>query len=432
MKMQILDFSLCIIEQFIFYIFFNTLFKKRFTSAAPLILTILIMSIVSLASGNMNIALRSAVCIFLTTASCKILYREKIYVYTAFSATILYMLYVVDVIFGNLFSLIFLANITDVFYSRFSYRLIVCLIIKIVNIVSISSVYRFFSKSGLNLKRYVWVLFNIVMYVFLFLSVVYMMLYPKSNYSSEIIILYLIISLSFFIMSFIVIYFITRICASFNFEKKFYLMESNYAALRDNMAFQNSSSEKIKKSRHDMKRHLMTVRTLLESENISEAKQLLDELEEQINSIKIELSESTGNPLIDAVILQNAAICESKHISFSYELTVLPKLNIGNADLSSLLSNLLSNAVEASENSEEPFVKLSISTYKSFLSIAVKNSCCHSASASENKLISSKDDGEFHGYGTQIISDIASKYAGEYLWESYPTYFWSSVLLSID
>ena len=270
------------------------------------------------------------------------------------------------------------------------------------------------------------------MYVFLFLSVVYMMLYPKSNYSSEIIILYLIISLSFFIMSFIVIYFITRICASFNFEKKFYLMESNYAALRDNMAFQNSSSEKIKKSRHDMKRHLMTVRTLLESENISEAKQLLDELEKQINSIKIELSESTGNPLIDAVILQNAAICESKHISFSYELTVIPKLNIGNADLSSLLSNLLSNAVEASENSEEPFVKLSISTYKSFLSIAVKNSCCHSASASENKLISSKDDGEFHGYGTQIISDIASKYAGEYLWESYPTYFWSSVLLSID
>ena len=158
----------------------------------------------------------------------------------------------------------------------------------------------------------------------------------------------------------------------------------------------------------------------------------MDELEEQINSIKIELSESTGNPLIDAVILQNVAICESKRISFSYKLTVLPNLNIRDADISSLLSNLLSNAVEASEISEEPFVELSISIYKSFLSIAVKNSCCHAASVSENKLISSKDDGELHGYGTQIISDIASKYEGEYLWESYPSYFWSSVLLSID
>ena len=198
------------------------------------------------------------------------------------------------------------------------------------------------------------------------------------------------------------------------------------------MAFQNSSSEKIKKSRHDMKSHLMTVRTLLESKNNLEAKQLLNELEAQIDSIKIELAESTGNPLIDAVILQNAAICESKHISFSYKLTVLPKLNISDADLSSLLSNLLSNAVEASENSEEPYVELIISIYKSFLSIAVKNSCRHTVTVAGNKFISSKDDGEFHGYGTQIISDIAAKYAGEYLWESYPTYFWSSVLLSID
>ena len=432
MEIQIFDFSLCIIEQFVFYIFFNTVFRKRFTSAAPLILTILIMSVISLVSENMNIAVRSAVCVFLTTISCTILYKEKIYVYTAFSSTILYILYNVDVIFGNLFSLIFYTHITDVFYSKFSYRFIACLIIKVVDILLIMLVYRFFSKSGLNLKKYVWILFNTVMFIFLFLSVVFMILYPKLNYSGDTVVLFLIISASFLIMSFIVIYFITRICASFNYEKKVYLLESNYAMLRDNMAFQNSSSEKIKKSQHDMRSHIMTVKTLLENGNIPEAEQLLNELEKQVNSIKIELSESTGNPLIDAVILQNAAVCEIKHIKFSYKLTALPNLNISEADLSSVLSNLLNNAVEAAEKTENPFIELSAEVYKSFLSVSVKNSCCHAAAVSSGGLVTSKDDKEAHGYGTQIIKDITSKYCGEYLWEAHSTYFWASVLLNLD
>ena len=432
MKIQILDFSLCIIEQTIMYIFFNTVFKKRFKSILPLVSVILIISAISLGCLGLNIIIRTIISVFSIVASCRILYKDKIYVHTALVITVLYILSIIDIVFGNLFSLFFSAQFLDVFYSKFSYRLVSCLIIKVVDIVSIIMIRRFFTESGLVLKKDVWILFNIVMSAFLFFTVSYIILYPGSSYSKESVVFFFITSSSFFIMSFIVIYFITRICASFNFEKKLYLLESNYAALRDNMAFQNSSSEKIKKSRHDMKSHLMTVRTLLESKNNLEAKQLLNELEAQIDSIKIELAESTGNPLIDAVILQNAAICESKHISFSYKLTVLPKLNISDADLSSLLSNLLSNAVEASENSEEPYVELIISIYKSFLSIAVKNSCRHTVTVAGNKFISSKDDGEFHGYGTQIISDIAAKYAGEYLWESYPTYFWSSVLLSID
>lgn len=432
MEMQILDFSLCIIEQTIMYIFFNSVFKKRFKSILPLIFVIIVISVISLGCSGLNIIVRTLISIFSIAASCRILYTDKIYVHTAFVITVLYILSIIDIVFGNLFSLFFSEQFLDVFYSKFSYRLVFCLIIKAIDIVSVTTIRRFFTKSGLNLKKDVWVLFNVVMSAFLFFTVSYIILYPGLSYSEEFAVFFLITSSSFFVMSFIVIYFITRICASFNFEKKLYLLESNYAALHDNMDFQISSSEKIKKSRHDMKRHLMTVRTLLESENISNARQLLNELEEQIDSIKIELAESTGNPLIDAVILQNAAICENKHISFSYKLTVLPKLSIGDADLSSVLSNLLSNAIEASENTDEPFVELDISIYKSFLSVSVKNSCCHTVTVSADGLVTSKEDRELHGYGTQIISDIASKYGGEYLWEAYPTYFWSSVLLSID
>lgn len=432
MKIQILDVSLCIIEQLIMYIFFNTVFKKRFKSILPLIFVILIISSVSLICSKLNVIVRSVISVFSIAASCKILYKDKIYVHTALVITVLYILSIIDIVFGNLFSLCFSAQFLDVFYSKFSYRLVFCLIIKAVDIACIAMIRRFFAESGLTLKKDVWILFNVVMSAFLFFTVSYIILYPGSSYSSESSIFFFITSSSFFIMSFIVIYFITRICASFNYEKKVYLLESNYAMLRDNMAFQNSSSEKIKKSQHDMRSHIMTVKTLLENGNIPEAEQLLNELEKQVNSIKIELSESTGNPLIDAVILQNAAVCESKHIKFSYKLTALPNLNISEADLSSVLSNLLNNAVEAAEKTENPFIELSAEVYKSFLSVSVKNSCCHAAAVSSGGLVTSKDDKEAHGYGTQIIKDITSKYCGEYLWEAHSTYFWASVLLNLD
>ena len=228
MKIQILDFSLCIIEQTIMYIFFNTVFKKRFKSILPLVSVILIISAISLGCLGLNIIIRTIISVFSIVASCRILYKDKIYVHTALVITVLYILSIIDIVFGNLFSLFFSAQFLDVFYSKFSYRLVSCLIIKVIDIVSIIMIRRFFTESGLVLKKDVWILFNIVMSAFLFFTVSYIILYPGSSYSKESVVFFFITSSSFFIMSFIVIYFITRICASFIFEKKLYLLESNY------------------------------------------------------------------------------------------------------------------------------------------------------------------------------------------------------------
>ena len=46
-------------------------------------------------------------------------------------------------------------------------------------------------------------------------------------------------------------------------------------------------------------------------------------------------------------------------------------------------------------------------------------------------LISTKDDTALHGYGTQIISDIAQKYGGSYSWEAQNDKFVTTVLIKI-
>lgn len=428
--MQILNFSLCIIEQLIFFIFFNTTFQKRFRTYIPTAAAVVIMSMISYFCGDMDLILKTLICISSLTICCHIFYTDKIYVHTAIVITILYIISIVDIIFGNLFSLIFSMQFLEVFYSKFSYRLVVCLIIKAVDIILIFMLHKFFSASGLDMEKHLWIMYNIVMMIFLFISMSFIHFYMDITHGNDDTAFFFVVSSSFLVMNLIVIYFFTKVCATFKYEKEVYKLESAYSKLQDIMLLQNKSSEMIKKVRHDMRNHLMTIKTLLGNREYQQAMRLLDELGTHIDSIKIELAKSTGNPLIDAVVIQNAAICESKRIKFSYDLSRLPQMEIKESDLSSVLSNLLTNAVEAAEKTDEPFIELQISIYKSYVSIAVKNSYRNAPVIDGELPVSSKPDKSSHGYGTQIISDIAEKYNGNFSFRTYNSFCLSSVLLN--
>ena len=112
----------------------------------------------------------------------------------------------------------------------------------------------------------------------------------------------------------------------------------------------------------------------------------------------------------------------------------MKEIKIDAVDLSSLLSNLLDNAIESAAQTSSPFVKLAILKYNAYYTICVDNSYggkkCLDESAS-GMLISTKFDSALHGYGTQIISDIAQKYDGNYSWEALENKFTSTVLLKI-
>ena len=136
---------------------------------------------------------------------------------------------------------------------------------------------------------------------------------------------------------------------------------------------------------------------------------------------------------MDAVLLSKTALCREKDIDFSYSVQPLENIKIGAADLSSLLSNLLDNAVEAAAQTTEPFVRLTITKYNAYYTICVENSYMGKKSLKESvgALNSTKSDKAPHGYGTRIISDIAQKYDGNYPWEAQESRFISTVIMII-
>lgn len=93
--------------------------------------------------------------------------------------------------------------------------------------------------------------------------------------------------------------------------------------------------------------------------------------------------------------------CDIRNIDFSF---------ISDNDLTSLLDNLLENALEASRDSEEKKVELLITpTNVNYNSLTLNNTCSVAPNIKNDKLISTKKKSAPHGYGIKSIKRIVDK-----------------------
>lgn len=417
METQILEFSMCIIESFTVYIFFQKLFTPKACNRYFFIPTVIANTLVLYFFPSLNI-IKSVVSIFFTFWGSVILYKEKIYIKSAFSLVTVYIFYIIDIIVANILSLFSDKQILEIFYGDFSFRIIICLITKLIDILIMVILYRLFKNVLFNIDRKMWILFNTVIAVFLTVGIGFITFYQYIQPDNGIALIYSVISILFFIMSIIVIYFFTYICSSFEERKKLYLLQSGYDAIEEKLLFQSENSEKLKKIRHDMKNHLVNIKTLLGNNKIDESEKLLSEVIGETDKITIGISQTTGNSIIDAIVSYKSTVCENKGIKFDYLLTVLPELSIDAIDISSVVSNLIDNAIEAAEKTSEPYIQLKIFMYSKYLTLYVRNSYLgeEEIETVQGRLMTTKEDTTQHGYGMQIIETLSQKYDGGCEW----------------
>lgn len=172
------------------------------------------------------------------------------------------------------------------------------------------------------------------------------------------------------------------------------------------------SQEEIKHFSHDIKNHLLQIRYL---EDIDEIHKYLDEI---INDVeKISYVRISSNKMLNLIISKYSAICEKKNIKFTPEAKLANLKYIDDVDLSTLLNNLLDNAVEAAEITKDGIIELSIFSKNSkFDGILIKNSCATPPKHINNELISSKKDKLLHGLGVNIVKKVLKKYDAVYDW----------------
>lgn len=418
---KIIEYMLCLIENGIVFSFLNALMERRFRNRISVIAVIVINSSVIFLCAGLGVSLRAVILAAITIIGSGFVFKGAIHIKSALSVTLLFLFNMIDIVFGLLSSLILDEKFYEVFFGSTIKRVILCLIIKAVDALVIFSVYRLFLKYKLEASRKVWNLYCLVMSAFLFVTVIFTELYQNASENLSVSILYFTASMTFFIAGMISIYFFTYICNSFRNEKRLYILQTGYDGIKEQLAVQSANSEKISKIRHDAKNHLQNAKALLLQGRYDAAESLVDEMIGQTNSIHPEFNAATGNDIIDAAITVKSAICKSRGIDFNLSCERLPKINISEIDLSSLISNILDNAVTAAEKAETPRVTLKIFVRGDYLNIVSENTYSNEIKKNgEGKLttfLTTKCNTNEHGYGTRIIGEIAQKYDGTCVYE---------------
>lgn len=167
----------------------------------------------------------------------------------------------------------------------------------------------------------------------------------------------------------------------------------------------------LRQARHEMRNHVASLTALLEQGESREALQLLRDLDQPADPEKSE-GTGSGNVLVDAIFEQYAKKAEEAGISFKTEACLDAPVRVSNADLSSLLGNLLTNAFDASGRVDRPEVEARVLPAKDYLCVYVRNRADARLLKANPLLHTTKQNPELHGIGLQVVRQIAQRYHG--------------------
>lgn len=165
--------------------------------------------------------------------------------------------------------------------------------------------------------------------------------------------------------------------------------------------------EEIRKFRHDIKNHMYCIHTLLNNGEYSEVNEYIDRLDDKLSEASLRFN--TGNVLINAILND----CSERFKDVSVELNgVFPAIfSLSSIDICTVFSNVLSNAFEAADKSEEKTVTINMGIMNGNVVFIVKNSSDTAPKIEKRKFITSKS-GSGHGYGTENIKNCIEKNNG--------------------
>lgn len=173
---------------------------------------------------------------------------------------------------------------------------------------------------------------------------------------------------------------------------------------------QNESQ--VKTLRHDMKHHLNELKLLAGKSDFIGTQKYIDNMEEYLYNPN-ELV-STGNIEIDSVL--NYMIKRAQGVLKTVTTNItLPEEVKHSFDMNIILGNLLENAIEASEKTEDKILYLKIQLKKGVLRIEIANSFSHNLDIETKENMSfktTKKEKEEHGIGLKSVKKIVEKYNG--------------------
>lgn len=200
------------------------------------------------------------------------------------------------------------------------------------------------------------------------------------------------------------------------------------------MRVASSVYESLRKARHELKNHDAYMAALLKEGNYEALGEYFRAYETR--NAEVLSYVSSGNPAVDAIVNAKIALARAEGIEVKSILAVPPILPLEEGDLYRLLANMLDNAIEGASASgvERPTVTIKLKPEGGYLFFIVTNPCDARGlrwSPTGLPLTTKRDDGDIHGFGTKVISEIAEKYRGRARFTSERGMFVANVIVAM-
>ncbi len=171
--------------------------------------------------------------------------------------------------------------------------------------------------------------------------------------------------------------------------------------------------EKVRSVYHDMKNHLLVLqRHILQRQiNSPETTEMVEKLQSRVAMYEDYVH--TGNDILDIILKEKSELAREKSIAFSVTADLNGVDFIEPLDISTIFSNALDNAIEASEKlpEEQRAILVKAGKMQNFFSVLIENNCLQN---SENTNIrTTKSDDFLHGFGISNMRKAAEKYGGQ-------------------
>ena len=165
-----------------------------------------------------------------------------------------------------------------------------------------------------------------------------------------------------------------------------------------------------KKFRHDIKSHMQVLSVMTKNGMYSNFDSYMEEINMQIDCLGNVITVNNG--IVDAIINKYYSEALQKGIDINIKGMLSNECSITPYDLCTIFSNLLSNAVEAAEKAVEKRISMECRYTDDSIIIITKNTFKDEGQFRHSKIITTKNDIEYHGFGIDNIKDAVERNNG--------------------
>lgn len=310
----------------------------------------------------------------------------------------------VDISCASIFSL----TTSSLFTEQDGYRFFCIIITKLLFFIFTRMILMLFKK-GIHLNKREWMLISGILLLTLCIGIAVTEIGLKQNETMSL--PYFICFTGILFINVFVFTMLKMISEQNEKARQMSLLELQISQQKQMIEQMDILQSKIRKTNHDNLNHLLCLQEYLNQEHsTSDAKEYLEKLIQKNPEI-LTAHIRIPDQFLRAVLTVKMEICQKKEIPISLK-TDDAAPSCESVDLCVLLSNLLDNAIEASEKTQDPRIEVILMQQKSYYTITVKNKIMESVLKHNEKLQTTKPDSELHGIGVQSIREIVSRYDG--------------------